>query len=241
MIIEGKNSVKEALTAGTTIDKLYILEGYTDNTIQSIIDMAKEQKLRIMFTDKKALDKLTSNKHQGVVAVITEFQYVEVNDILDYAKSKGEKLFMLILDGIEDPHNLGSIIRTAEISGVHGIIIPSIRAVGVTETVIRTSAGASLHVKVARVTNINDTIRELKDQFINIFAADMEGKLMYDVNLTEDMAIVIGGEGKGVKTLTSKLSDKIINIPMRGKVNSLNASVAAGVIMYEVIRQRIYK
>lgn len=241
MIIEGKNAVKEALVSGKGVDKLFILTGYTDNTVQSIIDMAREKNIKIQFVDKRKLDKLTPNKHQNVVAEISEFQYSSLEEIIDNARSKDEKLFILILDGIEDPHNLGSIIRTAEISGIHGIVIPKVRAVGVTDTVVRVSSGASQHVKVARVTNINDAIRDLKDNFVNVYAADMRGEYMYEARLDEDIAIVIGGEGMGVKSLTSKLCDKVISIPMRGKVNSLNASVAASVIMYEVIRQRYYK
>lgn len=240
MIIEGKNAVREALIAGKSIDKLYILKGYTDNVVQNIIDMARDKNARILFVDKGALDKLTPNKHQNVVAEIAEFSYSELSEILDYAKDKGEKLFLLILDGIEDPHNLGSIIRSAEIAGVHGIVIPKVRAVGVTDTVIRVSSGASYHMKIARVTNVNDTIRELKDNFINVYAADMQGTFVYNADMREDVAIIIGGEGAGVRTLTSKLADKIISIPMHGKVNSLNASVAAGVVIYEVVRQRYH-
>lgn len=240
MIIEGKNAIKEALNAGKSVDKLYVLKGYTDSSVQYIIDKARENNSRVLFVDKKTLDKLTPQKHQNVVAQISEFDYVRVEDIIDYAKSKGEKLFLLILDGIEDPHNLGNIIRTAEIAGVHGIVIPKVRSVGVTETVIRVSSGASHHMKIAKVGNINDTLRALKDLFINIYAADMKGEIMYSQNMKEDTAIVIGNEGSGIKPLTAKLSDKIISIPIRGNINSLNAASAAGIIMYEVVRQRLY-
>jgi len=239
MIIEGKNVVKEALLAGKGIDKLYVLKGYTDNVVQSIIEMARDKNARIQFVDKDTLDRLTDKKHQNVVAEISDFTYSSIDEILDSAKAKNEKVLLLILDEIMDPHNLGSIIRTAEAAGVHGIIIPKVRAVGVTDTVIRVSSGASHHIKVARVTNINDTIRDLKDRFVNIFSTDMKGEPMYKINMTEDLAIVIGNEGSGVKPLTAKLSDKIISIPMKGKVNSLNASQAAGIVIYEAVRQRL--
>lgn len=238
MIIEGKNSVKEALLANKTIEKLFIQKGYTDKQMQSVIDLAKSNGIRITFCDKNKLDKLTNNKHQGIVANISDIKYCTIEDILEFAKDKNEKVNIIILDGIEDPHNFGSIIRSALVSGVHGIIVPTVRASSITSTVIRSSAGAVHHLKIAKVTNINDAIRKLKDNFINIYSADMNGKCMYDINLTDDIAVVIGNEGKGVKALTKKLSDDIISIPMKGKLDSLNASVASGIIMYEILRQR---
>lgn len=240
MIIEGKNNINEAIAAGKGIVKLYVLKGYTDNIVQSIIEAAKEKKAKIQFVDKSYLDKLTPNKHQNVVAEISDFTYSAVSEMTELARSRGEKVLLIILDGIEDPHNLGSIMRSAEIAGAHGIIISRNRAVGVTDTVVRVSAGASHHIKVARVTNINDTIRDLKDNFINIYSADMEGELMYKADMKGDLALVIGGEGSGVSKLTAKLSDKRIAIPMRGRVNSLNAAQAAGIVIYEAVRQRYH-
>lgn len=240
MIIEGKNNISEAIASGKNIDKLYVLRGYSDKGVQALIDAARDKNARVVFMSKEALDSLTPNKHQNVVAEISEYEYSSIEDILALAKEKGEKAFILLIDGLEDPHNLGSIIRTAEICGAHGIIIPKVRSVGVNDTVIRVSVGAIHHVKIARVTNINDAIRKLKDNFINIYAADMNGESIYDTQLDVDLALVIGGEGMGVKPLTLKLSDKALSIPVRGKVNSLNASVAAGVAAYEVVRQRYH-
>jgi 23S rRNA (guanosine2251-2'-O)-methyltransferase len=240
MIIEGKNNITEAIASGKNIDKLYVLKGYTDKSVQAIIDAARDKNARIVFLSKEALDSLTPNKHQNVVAEVSDYEYSSVEDILAVAREKAEKVFILVLDGMEDPHNLGSVIRTAETAGVHGIIIPKVRAVGVNDTAIRVSSGAIHHVKIARVTNVNDAIRKLKDNFINIFAADMSGESIYGTDLNVDLAIVIGGEGLGVKPLTLKLADKALSIPVRGKVNSLNASVAAGVAAYEVVRQRYY-
>ena len=237
MNIEGKNPVKEALDSHVKISKICISK--TAHDLQPIVDIAKKKRIRIDFADKSQLDRISqSGRHQGVIAIASDFEYCEVDDILRYAKDKGEKLFMLILDGIEDPHNLGSIIRVAECAGAHGIVIPSRRSVGVNATVLRTSAGAANHMKIASVNNVNDTIRMLKDNFINVYCADMQGMQLYDTQLKEDVAIVIGGEGSGVKQLTSKLCDSAISIPQFGKVNSLNASVACGIICYEVVRQR---
>ncbi len=237
MNIEGKNPVKEALDSHVKISKICISK--TAHDLQPIVDIAKKKRIRIDFADKSQLDRISqSGRHQGVIAIASDFEYCEVDDILRYAKDKGEKLFMLILDGIEDPHNLGSIIRVAECAGAHGIVIPSRRSVGVNATVLRTSAVAANHMKIASVNNVNDTIRMLKDNFINVYCADMQGMQLYDTHLKEDVAIVIGSEGSGVKQLTSKLCDSAISIPQFGKVNSLNASVACGIICYEVVRQR---
>ncbi len=238
MNIEGKNPVKEALDSNTVISKICVSK--TARDLQSIIDEARKKNIRIDFVDKSYLDRISqSGRHQGVVAVSKDFQYCSIEDILQFAKSKGENLFLLILDGIEDPHNLGSIIRVAECSGAHGVIIPSRRSATVNATVLRTSAGAANHMLIASVTNINDAIRKLTDSFVNVYSADMNGKLIYDVNLKEDTAIVIGSEGNGVKQLTSKLCNGAISIPQFGKVNSLNASVACGIICFETVRQRL--
>ena len=238
MNIEGKNPVKEALDSSVKISKIFISK--TAHDLQSFVDIARKKNIRVDFVDKAYLDRISeSHRHQGVIAVSKDFEYCSVDDILQYAKSKGEKLFMLILDGIEDPHNLGSIIRVAECAGAHGIVIPSRRSADVNATVLRTSAGAATHIRIASVTNINDTIRALKDDFVNVFCADMDGKSIYSSHLEDDTAIVIGSEGFGVKQLTAKLCDGVLSIPQFGKVNSLNASVACGIICYEIVRQRL--
>lgn len=237
MIIEGKNPVRESLKGTQTVNKLYIAKNIHDT--ESIIEAANAKRVKIIFTDKQTLDKLSpTGKHQGVLAVADEYRYADVDEIRAYAAEKGEKLLLLLLDGVEDPHNLGSIIRTAECAGVHGIVIPKHRAVSVNDTVLKTSAGAAGHVKVAMVTNINDVIRRLKDEFVNIIAADMDGESLYEAHFDGDTAIVIGGEGEGIKPLTRKLCESVVSIPQYGKINSLNASVAAGIIIYEAIRQR---
>lgn len=238
MIIEGKNPVAEALSAGKTIEKLYVVKGNFEATVNRIVQMAKAAKVPTIFTSKDTLDKLSpSGKHQGVVAYATEFEYASMDDVYDLAKKKGEPLFVVILDGITDPHNLGSIIRSAECVGAHGVIIPQRRAVGVSETVVKVSAGATEHVNVVKVTNVNDTIRELKDRGVYVFSTAMDGEPIYKANLTGDVAIVIGSEGDGVKRLTKELSDGVISIPQYGKLNSLNAGVAAGIVMFEKARQ----
>ncbi|MDE6188738.1 MAG: 23S rRNA (guanosine(2251)-2'-O)-methyltransferase RlmB [Clostridia bacterium] len=237
MNIEGKNPVKEALDSDKKISKLYVSKAARD--LQPIIDVARKKNIRIDFVDKNFLDKISESKRcQGVIAIAQDFEYSTVEDILNFAKSKGEKLFMLILDGIEDPHNLGSILRVGECMGAHGVVIPSRRSANINATVLRTSAGAANHIKVAMVGNINDTLRQLKDEFVNIYAADMQGTPAKECRLDEDIAVVIGNEGSGVKALTSKLCNGVISIPQYGKVNSLNASVACGIICYEVTRQR---
>lgn len=237
MNIEGKNPVKEALDSDKKISKLCVSK--TARDLQSVIDAAKRKNIRIDFVDKNYLDRISESKrHQGVIAVAEDFKYSSVEDILSYAKSKGEKLFMLILDGIEDPHNLGSILRVAECMGAHGVVIPSRRSASVNATVLRTSAGAANHIKVATVGNINDTVRALKDEFVNVYAADMQGSPIDKCNFDEDLAIVIGNEGSGVKPLTAKLCSDVISIPQYGKVNSLNASVACGIICYAVRQGR---
>lgn len=236
----GKNAVKELFASGKKIERLYVLKGAHD--LGFFIDSAKERKIRVDFCDKKQMDKLGGDlRHQGVIALTEDFRYGTIEDIYDKAKQKGEKLFVVLLDGVEDPHNLGSILRVAECAGAHGVIIPERRSAAVNETVVRISAGAANHIIVAKVGNINDAIRKLKDDFVNVYCADMGGESVYDQHLCEDTAIVIGSEGFGVKELTSKLCDKAVSLPQLGKVNSLNASVACGIICYEVVRQRCSK
>ena len=239
MYIYGRNPVKEAYRAGKTIEKLFILKGEFDPTLNTIRKLAKEQRTVISLVDRYALDKMANGgNHQGVVAAVTDFEYSDVDDILALAKEKEEPLLVVILDGITDPHNLGAIIRSAECFGAHGIIIPKHRSVSVNDTVIKVASGATEHILVAKVTNINDTIRDLKDKGVWIYATDFDGDNPKTVNLTGDIAIVIGSEGEGIHRLTKDLSDATLTIPQYGKVNSLNASVAAGIVLYEATRQR---
>ena len=237
MLLEGKNAVREHLAAGGALTRLYVQRGL--HGTEDIINNAKTAGARIVMCDRRELDKLCGGeKHRGIAGVADEYSYCTVDDIIKSAGQKGEKLFMLILDGIEDPHNLGSIVRVAECAGVHGIVIPKRRAVGVNATVVKVSAGATAYVKIAAVNNVNDVIRKLKDNFGHIYCADMAGRDVYTTNLTEDLALVIGSEGFGVKPLTAKLCDGAVSLPQKGKINSLNASVACGVLCYEVLRQR---
>lgn len=236
MLIEGRNATKEALLSDTTVEKLLVSKGQIDNTLKVIVAMAKEKGIRVNFVDKMILDNTSeTGKHQGVIAYTTEFKYSELEDILS---AKPDNRLILILDGIEDPHNLGSIIRVAECMGVDGIVIPKMRSATVNETVIKTSAGATQYMKIAKVTNINDTIRELKDKFFNVYGLDMEGVRLQDAHLTGDLALVIGNEGSGIKQLTGKLCDQMVSIPMSGKVSSLNASVATGIALYQCFIKR---
>ncbi len=238
MKIEGRNAVAEAVNSSTTIDRLVVEKGLKDVGANKIIEQAKSKGIKIFFRDKQTLDRESSTgRHQGFIAEVTDFKYSELSDILNYAKSKGEEPFLVLLDGVEDPHNLGSVIRVAECAGVHGVIIPRHRAVSVNETVIKVSAGAAAHMKVCKVTNINDTIDELKKQNIWVYGADMDGQDLYKTNLKGAVAIVVGGEGSGVKKLTLQKCDATVKIPMSGQVNSLNASVAAGIVIYEHVRQ----
>ena len=242
MKIEGRNAVAEALKAGSTIDRLLVEKGLKDANAQKIIDEAKGRGVKIFFREKIALDRESVTKrHQGFIAEITDYVYSELEDILSLAEEKNEPPFIIILDGVEDPHNLGSILRVAECAGVHGVIIPRHRSVSVNETVIKVSAGASAHIKVAKVTNINDTIDELKQRGIWVYCADMDGRSVYETDLTGPIAIVVGGEGKGVGKRTRSNCDGIISLPMFGQINSLNASVATAVVVYEKIRQSIKK
>lgn len=240
--IEGRNAVLEAFRSGRTIDKLYVLDGCQDGPVRSITREARKHDTIVNYVTKERLDQISeTGKHQGVIAVSAAYDYARVEDILALAEKKGEPLFILILDGIEDPHNLGAIIRTANQAGAHGVIIPKRRAVGLTPTVARTSAGAVNYVPVAKVTNISNTMKELKDRGMWFVCADMDGTLMYDMDLTGPIGLVIGNEGDGVSPLVKKNCDMVASIPMKGDIDSLNASVAAGVLSYEIVRQRMKK
>ncbi|MBO5214632.1 MAG: 23S rRNA (guanosine(2251)-2'-O)-methyltransferase RlmB [Clostridia bacterium] len=240
MKIIGRNAVIEAIKSGQTIDRLVAARDQKDAGAQRIINEAKSRGIKVFFYDKDVLDRESAGKkHQGFIAEVTDFKYCELEDILAYAEEKGQPPFVLILDGVEDPHNLGSIIRVAECAGVHGVIIPRHRSVSVNDTVVKVSAGAASHVKVAKVTNINDAIEELKSKNVWVYAADMDGGSIYDARLTGAIAFVIGGEGQGVKRLTKQKCDGVVALPMYGKVNSLNASVAAGIVVYEYLRQNL--
>ena len=240
--IEGRNAVIEALRSGRPIDKLYILDGCQDGPVSTIKREARKTDAVIKFVDKEFLDRLSSTgHHQGVIAQSAAYEYAEVEDILNKASEKGDEPFIFLLDNIEDPHNLGAIIRTANICGAHGVIIPKNRAVGLTATVARTSAGALNYTPVARVTNLARTIEELKDKGLWFVCADMDGEEMYSHNLTGPIGLVIGAEGEGVSRLVREKCDYIASIPMKGDIGSLNASVAAGVLAYEIVRQRIKK
>lgn len=237
--IEGRNAVLEALRSGKPIDKLYVLDGCQDGPIRTIVREARKHDTILNFVDKDRLDQLSeTKKHQGVIAMAAAYEYAEVEDILAAAEAKGEPPFIFLLDNIEDPHNLGAIIRTANLAGAHGVIIPKNRAVGLTATVARTSAGALNYTKVARVTNLVKTMEELKKQGLWFVCADMDGTEMYDLDLTGPIGLVIGNEGNGVGRLVKESCDMIASIPMKGDIDSLNASVAAGVLAYEIVRQR---
>lgn len=240
--IEGRNAVLEAYRSGKTIDKLFVLDGCQDGPVKSITREARKHDSIINYVSKERLDQLSeTGKHQGVIAVSAAYSYAEVEDILQIARDKGEAPFVFILDGIEDPHNLGAIIRTANLAGAHGVIIPKRRAVGLTPTVAKTSAGAINYTPVAKVTNISNTIKELKDQGMWFVCADMGGTEMYDLNLTGSIGLVIGNEGDGVSKLVKENCDMVASIPMKGDIDSLNASVATGVLAYEIVRQRLKK
>lgn len=238
--VEGRNSVIELLKSGKDINKLFIQKGEKHGSINEIINLAKKNRVVYTEVEKSKLDKMaTTHNHQGVIAIVPPYEYCEVDDILQLAKSKGEKPFILILDGIEDEHNLGSIIRTAECTGVHGIIIPKRRSALVNATTNKTSAGAVQYMKIARVNNLTETIKYLQEKDIWIYGTDMEAKSFYtQENYTLGVAIVIGSEGFGMSRLVKENCDFLIKIPMKGKINSLNASVSAGIVMYEVLKQR---
>lgn len=238
--IEGRNAVLEAFRSGKTVDKLYVLDGCKDGPMSSIIREAKKQDTILNYVSKERLDQMSEDgKHQGVIAHAAAYEYAEVEDMLEAAKQKGEPPFLFLLDGIEDPHNLGAIIRTANLAGAHGVIIPKRRAVGLTATVVKTSAGALNYTPVAKVTNLAATIEELKEKGMWFVCADMGGELMYQLKLTGPIGLVIGGEGDGVGRLVKEKCDMIASIPMKGDIDSLNASVAAGVLAYEIVRQRL--
>ena len=238
--IEGRNAVLEALKSGRDIDRLLIQEGAHDNALGSIIREAEKHKeTKLEFVSKKRLDDISENgRHQGVIAYAAAYNYAEVEDILKNAEGKNEDPLIFVLDGIEDPHNLGAIIRTANLAGAHGVIIRLNRAVGLTATVAKASAGAINYTPVAKVTNISKTIDELKKKGMWFVCADMGGDVMYDLNLKGPLGIVIGNEGKGVSELVRKKCDMTASIPMFGDIDSLNASVAAGILVYEAVRQR---
>lgn len=240
LTIEGRNAVLEAFRAGKTIDKLFIQKGCQDGPINSIVREAKKQDTIVNYVTKERLEQMSeTKKHQGVIASMAAYDYAEVEDILKLAEEKGEPPFIFLLDNIEDPHNLGAIIRTANLAGAHGVIIPKRRAVGLTAVVARTSAGALHYTPVAKVTNLGTTIEELKEKGLWFVCADMSGTTMYDLNLKGAIGLVIGSEGEGVSRLVREKCDYIASIPMKGDIDSLNASVAAGVLAYEIVRQRM--
>ena len=238
--IEGRNAVIEAYRAGRPIDKLFILDGCQDGPILTIKREAKAKQTPVKFVTKERLDQLSeTGKHQGVIAYAAAYEYATVEEILDNARQKGEAPFLFLLDNIEDPHNLGAIIRTANLAGAHGVIVPKNRAAGLTAVVAKTSAGALNFTPVARVTNLAKTIEEIKKEGIWFVCADMGGTTMYDLNLKGPIGLVIGNEGEGVGRLVKEKCDMIASIPMKGDIDSLNASVAAGVLAYEIVRQRL--
>lgn len=240
--IEGRNAVIEAFRSGKTIDKVYILDGCQDGPVNTIKREAKKQAAIIKYVTRQRLDQMSeTGKHQGVIAVAAAYSYAEIEDMFSLAEKKGEPPFLLLLDNIEDPHNLGAIIRTANLAGAHGVIIPKDRAAGLTAVVARTSAGALNYTPVARVTNLSRTIKDLKEKGMWFVCADMDGTTMYDLNLTGSIGLVIGSEGEGVSRLVKENCDMTASIPMKGDIDSLNASVAAGVLAYEIVRQRIGK
>jgi 23S rRNA (guanosine2251-2'-O)-methyltransferase len=245
MLIYGKNAVLEALKSEKTFNRLFIDKTLRDKSLQEIIDLARKNGVKIDFVNKVVLEnKILSLKskekinYQGVIGETVEFEYKELEDIFELAKEKGEDPFILILDGIEDPHNLGAIIRTAECAGVHGVIIPDRRACLINETVLKTSAGAASNVNIVKVTNLNNTIKELKDQGVWVYACEVGGQNLFKAKLTGSIAIVVGSEGSGMSRLVKENCDDIITIPMKGKINSLNVSVAAAIATFEVLKNR---
>ena len=238
--IEGKNAVIEAYRAGKPIDKIFILDGANEGTIMTIKREAKKHDTMVKYVSKERLDQMSeTGKHQGVIAYAAAYEYAEVEDMLALAREKNEPPFLVLLDGIEDPHNLGAIIRTANQAGAHGVIIPKNRAVGLTATVAKTSAGALNYTPVAKVTNIGKTIEELKKEGLWFVCADMDGTTMYNLDLKGPIGLVIGNEGEGVSRLVKEKCDFVASIPMKGDIDSLNASVAAGILAYEIVRQRL--
>ena len=242
LIIEGRNPVREAFRAGRTIDRLYVQDGLKDGPVLALVSKARKSDVIVTFVSKERLDEMSeTGKHQGVVAQCAAYAYAEVEDLLERAREKGEAPFLFLLDDIEDPHNLGAIIRSANLMGAHGVIIPKRRAVGLTATGAKASAGALNYTPVARVANLSQTIEQLKKEGMWFVCADMDGELMYDLNLTGPIGVVIGNEGSGVSRLVKEKCDFTARIPMNGEIDSLNASVAAGVLGYEIVRQRMKK
>ena len=240
LMVEGRNAVIEAFRSGKPVDKLFVLDGCQDGPVRTIIREAKKHDTIINFVTRERLDQISeTKKHQGVIAYAAAYEYSEVEDMLELAKKKGEDPFLILLDNIEDPHNLGAIIRTANLAGAHGVIMPKRRAVGLTATVAKTSAGALNYTPVAKVTNLAKTMEELKEKGLWFVCADMGGESMYRLNLTGPIGMVIGNEGDGVSRLVKEKCDFIASIPMKGDIDSLNASVAAGVLAYEIVRQRL--
>lgn len=239
-VIEGRNAVIEAFRAGKTVDKLFVLEHCKEGSMNTVLREAKKHDTIINYVKKERLDQMSeTGKHQGVIAYIAAFEYATVDDILKKAEDKGEPPFVVILDDIEDPHNLGAIIRTANLAGAHGVIIPKHRAAGLTATAVKASAGAVSYTPVAKVTNISKTIEELKDKGLWFVCADMGGTTMYNLDLKGPIGLVVGNEGKGVSRLVKEKCDFIASVPMFGDIDSLNASVATGVLAYEIVRQRM--
>ena len=240
LTIEGRNAVLEAFRSGKTIDKLFVLKGCQDGPVRTIIREAQKHDTILSYVERERLDQLSeTKKHQGVIAYAAAYEYAQVEDMLKAAKEKEEAPFLILLDNIEDPHNLGAIIRTANVVGAHGVIIPKRRAVGLTATVAKASAGALNYTPVAKVTNLTQTIKELKEQGIWFVCADMDGAPMYELDLKVPIGLVIGSEGEGVGKLVKENCDFNAAIPMAGNIDSLNASVAAGVLAYEIVRQRM--
>lgn len=238
--VEGRNAVLEAFRSGRTIDKLLVQDGCKDGPVQTILREARKGDTIVQFVSKERLDQLSeTGRHQGVIAMAAAYKYAQVEDMLERARERGEAPFLVLLDGIEDPHNLGAIIRTANLAGAHGVIIPKRRAVGLTATVAKASAGALYYTPVAKVTNLSNTIRELKEQGMWFVCADMGGTTMYELDLKGSIGLVIGNEGEGVSKLVREHCDFVASIPMKGDIDSLNASVAAGVLSYEILRQRL--
>ena len=239
-MIEGRNAVLEAFRAGKPIDKLFVLDRCEDGPVRTIVREAKKQDVILQFVSKERLSQLSqTGKHQGVIAFAAAYEYSGVDDMLALARERGEDPFLILLDNIEDPHNLGAIIRTANLAGAHGVIIPKRRAAGLTATVAKTSAGAINYTPVAKVTNLKKTMEELKEKGLWFVCADMGGEHMYRLNLTGPVGLVVGNEGEGVSRLVKESCDFTAAIPMKGEIDSLNASVAAGVLAYEIVRQRL--
>ena len=239
-MIEGRNAVLEAFRSGKPVDKLFVLDGCQDGPVRTIVREAKKHDTLVQFVDKERLSQLSqTGRHQGVIAYTAAYEYAQVEDMLALAEERGEDPFLFLLDDIEDPHNLGAIIRTANLAGAHGVIIPKRRAVGLTATVAKTSAGAINYTPVAKVTNLTKTMKELKEKGLWFVCADMGGESMYKLNLTGPIGLVIGNEGEGVSRLVKETCDFVASIPMKGDIDSLNASVATGVLAYEIVRQRL--